>query len=953
MREEEKHRMCSVRTVGKLRSFLPALTARGAGFGLPLLLLFALALGTAFPARAGTDMCSGYKKSPTDTVAVVDGNDPFVQANLPSSSFGIDMNCEFRNFPISPTWPNGLSPTLNFYTPNKTEIYLIVFDNVWFSGNMACANIPHKLWVVNSPEGTFSGSCQDIMIPAETIYKQVPAATATIGLPFTYTLTIPSMQFPVGAPSSHDLGSIDVRDDLTVTGVDLSLVSLNAHYKGSGTPVAVTNLGDAKHLHFTLPNIAAGQQIVVEVTVVLNDTPANQPGMTFTNTATWQFSRWIDLDEDGIVDANEFFNPLPGESGISAPMTIVAPVLVVNKTSPATALNLGDTAVFTIDVQNSGAGDAWNATILDNLPVGMCSIDPTAALSARVVQADGVTLVRNLAPGADYMVFPSPYAGGCQFSLTMTDTAGAISPGQHLIITYQSQLDPGFTNDGATLTNVAGATRWFSANSANAGRREFDRTLTDGTPAIVDFQDNQSVRAALHGYYFEKTVRNLTSLANPAVTASPGDTLHYRLRVFNVDQTINAITINDTLNLAAFDPATLLNVVITPPAGYNAAWTFNATTGLLQISGAPVLDVKVGGQLTVEFDITLRPGLANGTQVSNQAILNAAGGFASPSDDPYLNGVASPDITGDEDPTIVTILIPGPLAKANTTAAATIGERFEYTITVPAAPATVPLYDVRVLDTLPANLRFVSARVVTGGAWVISNAGSGNSLILQDALTGIDIPVNGQARIAITVELLNSAPNQNSVFFNNSASYTYDRANNVVATQAAGGAGATASMTVVEPLLTAAKTVRFVFPAGKQATDPATVGDILEYILTIPNSGTSTAFDINIADTLPANVALVAGSATALINGAPVAGFVAAPSTPSGTSLVWGRGNGDGTLDVPAGQSLVLAYQVMVVDASSVSSFTNSAYVDWTSLDEDYPIDPVGNPAPGRERTGA
>ena len=153
--------------------------------------------GRGLSALAGTDMCSGYKKSPGDTVAVIDGNDPFVQANLPSSSFGIDMNCEFRNFPISAIWPNGLTPTLNFYTPNKTEIYLIVFDNVWYSGNMACSNIDHKLWVVNSEEGAFSGACQNIMIPAETIDKRVPAATATIGLPFTYTLTIPSMNFPV------------------------------------------------------------------------------------------------------------------------------------------------------------------------------------------------------------------------------------------------------------------------------------------------------------------------------------------------------------------------------------------------------------------------------------------------------------------------------------------------------------------------------------------------------------------------------------------------------------------------------------------------------------------------------------------------------------------------------------------------------------------------------------
>ncbi len=48
------------------------------------------------------------------------------------------------------------------------------------------------------------------MIPAETIDKQAPATTATIGLPFTYTLTMPAMNFPVGEdPSPNDLGNIE------------------------------------------------------------------------------------------------------------------------------------------------------------------------------------------------------------------------------------------------------------------------------------------------------------------------------------------------------------------------------------------------------------------------------------------------------------------------------------------------------------------------------------------------------------------------------------------------------------------------------------------------------------------------------------------------------------------------------------------------------------------------
>jgi uncharacterized repeat protein (TIGR01451 family) len=923
-----KLKMCANRKAWKWSGLLVALPARGYRLGFPLLLFFALLLGAASSAQAGTDMCSFYKKNPTDTVSVVDGNDPFVRANLPGSSFGIDMNCEFKNFPISSAWPSGLTPTLNFYTPDKSTIYLVVFDNVWFSGNMACANIAHKLWVVNSDEKAFSSVCQDLMIPAETIAKQSPAATATIGLPFTYTLTLPSMNFRAGDPSPNDLGTITVVDDLAAMVADLTLVSLSAHYKDSTTDVEITHFSDStnKYLHFSLPNIAAGSQVVVELTALLNDTPANVPGMQFVNTAKWSFSRWIDLNEDGIQDANEYFNPLPGESGISLPMTIVAPNLVVDKTSPATAINLGNVAGFTIDVQNSGGGDAWNATITDNIPTGMCVTDPTATLNARIVQADGVTLVKTLFPDTDYTVDYS----SCQLNLALTDAAGPNAPEQHLLISYQTQLDPGFTDDGVALTNVAGATQWFSANSTYAGRRMFARTLTDGTPTVVDHQDSQIVTAALHGYYFEKTVANLTSQASPATTAAPGDRLRYTLRLFNVDQAINGITLSDPLDPNSFDLTSLGNVVL--PAG--ATYTFNSVTGQLLISGSPApLDIALGDELVFAFDITLKSTLTNGTAVSNQANLAAAGNFTVLSDDPYSNGVASPDEVGDENPTTVVIQSPGPLAKENTQPSATIGENFTYRITVPAVPTAVPLYDVRILDNLnasAADLRFVSAKVVAG-AWLSNTSGSDTNLVIEDTITGIDIPANSQALIEMTVELLNTPNNNNGLLLNNSAAYTYNRVNGVDATQMAGGAGVTANMTVVEPTITATKTASYVTPAGKTASDPATVGDVLQYTVTIPNSGSSTAFDTNIVDTLPANVALVPDSASASINGVAVPGFIVNPTPLPGGVLVWGRENSDFSLDIPASQSLLLTYQVTVVSVTG-ADIINSAYVDWTSL---------------------
>jgi hypothetical protein len=132
------------------------------------------------------------------------------------------------------------------------------------------------------------------------------------------------------------------------------------------------------------PIVAAGRQFVIALTVVLNDTPANAPGTQFINTAKWEFGRLID---------GTFYSPLPGEWGISPPMTIGAPVLTVNKSGPAT-MNLGQWGDFIVDTQNTGLRRRLERTIRDLLPDGpaggMCDLTPEIQ-SARVFGADGVT----------------------------------------------------------------------------------------------------------------------------------------------------------------------------------------------------------------------------------------------------------------------------------------------------------------------------------------------------------------------------------------------------------------------------------------------------------------------------------------------------------------------------------------------------------------------------------
>ena len=337
MRMKEKLQMYSNRTAWKREGFLMALTARVARLGIALLLLFALALAAAPQAQAATKFCSEF--SYNGVQGVIDGSMGTAPVQVT-----IDMSCTFQNWPQS----NPLTTNINFQT-NDPSIYLIIFDNVWFDGHLACSNIDHKLWVVNSPMENFDGSCQDLMVPTESIYKKSPAATAAIGEPFTYTLTYPAMTSPypdqVGGPSPNDLGTVTIWDSLNAiklaTGVDLTFVSIKAYWKGSGIlvplvqetdPLAKGGVWTTKNLSYkSIPMITAGQQLIVEITVVLDNTPTNVAGKTFTNIAKWWFSRWIDLNEDGIEQANEFFNPLPGQSGTAQTMIIGEPYLMVDK----------------------------------------------------------------------------------------------------------------------------------------------------------------------------------------------------------------------------------------------------------------------------------------------------------------------------------------------------------------------------------------------------------------------------------------------------------------------------------------------------------------------------------------------------------------------------------------------------------------------------------------------
>ncbi len=361
-----------------------------------------------------------------------------------------------------------------------------------------------------------------------------------------------------------------------------------------------------------------------------------------------------------------------------------------------------------------------------------------------------------------------------------------------------------------------------------------------------------TVTVDLYGYFFEKTVENLTSGVSPAFTARTGETLRYTLRLQTTDGPLDGVQFVDDLGelnaLPVFQPGSLAVVPGSLPPGAVDNSDPNGGTngaGLIDIRN---INVPASSDVSIQFDVTLAASLPDGTVVANQAdLLDPAGAKLVDSDDPNVNGQSSPDVTGDEDPTRVLIEAgpAGGLGKAATQPTATIGETFSYRVTVPAVAHTSPVHDVRILDDLTlsaADLEFVSVTKVSGsGAWTPQNTGDATSLVIEDPVNGIDIPAGEQAVIEITVRLQDTPVNVAGLTFTNTASYTYNIIDGDPITERPGDPGTSGPMTVVEPELTLEKGG----PVNMTAGDPGS------FSLNVHNIGDSPAWNVTITDRLP------------------------------------------------------------------------------------------------------
>ncbi len=404
-------------------------------------------------------------------------------------------------------------------------------------------------------------------------------------------------------PSTSPATPVVITDDLSSAGAG-RLTFVNPAATMNGSPAGVTVVGSVLTADYSSMNgpLQPGQSIDVRFRAqIAAGLPA---GTTLTNTGvvTWNTPQQTSSANVSIV--------IGGTS---------TPNLVLTKTGPAT-MSPGQLGQFGLNVQNTDVSDAWNATILDRLPKasptgGMCSFTPQI-LSAQVFQADGVTPVPGkgpLVPGTDFSINYNG-APNCELTLTMLTAAATISQNQRLIINYRTQLDASSQN-GATLTNVAGAIQWFDADSSVSTRQSFTRTLTDGTPGVLDFQDAHTVTVVVTGLAITKQVSVVGGGA-----ALPGGQLDYLVHVTNASTSpATSVVITDDLSSAGAGRLTFVN-----PAA-----TMNGSTAGVSVVGSVITadystsngPLQPGQSIDVRFRTQIAAGLPAGTTLTNTGVV--------------------------------------------------------------------------------------------------------------------------------------------------------------------------------------------------------------------------------------------------------------------------------------------------------------------------------------------
>ncbi len=536
-------------------------------------------------------------------------------------------------------------------------------------------------------------------------------------------------------------------------------------------------------------------------------------------------------------------------------VAVVEPHMDIAKSVSPTAASQGDPVTVTFTVKNNGLADAFDVSVQDVLDAAY-----DAATVAEVTTPSGFSYSR--------------------IGSTITYSGGSLATGSSIsfVITVDlvASLPP-----GTSVPNTA--------------------TVTDATtlPGAVTGERNEPDAASTAILNVVGPDLNL-SKDDGITTVIPGQDTTYQLIVTNTGGfQATGVYIDDVL----------------PPG-----------TSLVSIGGARCSD---GGAAPLGARRILISGIiaAAGDSVTCTLTLHvtapAAAGTAG-----YLNsatvvddGVNGPDPTPDNNVNDDTDTLVGHhpdlrVTKNDGVQTRAPGETYTYTIDV-SNHGNIGATNVKVTDTLPAGLAFVSCSSTSGSVLVACTESGGVVTITYAGLAG----AGGSASFQITVQVDNPVAAAIDQLVNR-VTVVDDGANGTDANPADNLDSDTDSLDAA-PDLVVLKSV---------STSEATPGDVLSYSLQISNAGLQDATGTTVTDVAPAGLTIQCGSASP------------AATSCDGTTIIWGPGLGTSGATTGgtfySGTSRTLTYDASVDDpaAAGATQLENTAGV---ADDGDNGIDPT------------
>ncbi|MHA7966635.1 DUF7507 domain-containing protein [Paenibacillus sp. CAU 1782] len=764
------------------------------------------------------------------------------------------------------------------------------------------------------PDGrSFSGSTVSntvsitVSVPSVGVVKNVsPTTSAVVGDILTYTVVATNNGI-------SNINNVVISD---VVSPGSSLIPGSVIVNGSPQPAANPNSGIP--IGTLAPGAAATVTFEVIVTMAIPSQINNQSTVSFTSGT---------------------FSGTSSSNVTTVPVT--QPQIALTKSASTNNATVGDSIIYTIDVNNSGNLPA-NLTLFDPIPAGTTFTPNSVTIggfpSPGSSPVSGIA-VGNVAPGATVRItfgvvvtsLPTPQQLSNQANSTYTFTTpdGRTLSGSAVSNTITFPVSsPDVTVTKSTPSTVAaiGDTVTYTVAIRNNGIEAVSNVLfSDQIPAGSSFVPGS---VTINGVAAPTAVPS-AGISLGTIAPSATTTVLFSVVVNSIPSSAtlrNQASVNFTSG--AFSGTSLSNIVEIPVSQPIIGVVKSASDDIATVGETLTYTLTVANTGNYPAQLTVTDNIPAGTSlVPNSVMVNnfpvpggdpAAGINANtiqpgatttvmfsvvidtlpPSQQLVNQGTANytfmlsdgRTLSGSSNSNTLTIPVSAPnisAVKSSTSTAVAVGDVITYTTAI-TNTGIDPVTNVVFTDPTPANTAFVTGSVtVDGTARATANPASGVSIGTIAPGATVNVAFN------VTVTALptpNTISNQSSVSFT-SGTFSGVSLSNIV------------TIPVYQPILAAVKSAN---------TANATVGDTVAYTVALNNTGNYGA-TVVLTDTIPAGTSFVPNSV--LVNGSPVPG--ADPST----GIPVGNVTGSSTVTFSVVVNSLPADQLLSNQASATYSF--------------------------------